>query len=154
MSKLIADKENKRFVANTMDMTQDDYFVIAILEMCTDPELSKRIREVKANELTWEKFKDVAEVYKRATASDNKAIMVNSNKKNWKRNQNRPPPTRAEKSSAGGATKKGTTQMNAGQININSTANSAGLKGMYPKPARKKRNGETARPDLILTRIE
>ena len=46
MSELIADKENKRFAANTADMTQDDYFVIGILEMCTDPELSKRFREV------------------------------------------------------------------------------------------------------------
>ena len=36
MSELIADKENKRFAANTADMTQDDHFVIAILEMCTD----------------------------------------------------------------------------------------------------------------------
>ena len=39
MSKLIADKENKRFTANTTDVTQDNYFVKAILEMCTDPEL-------------------------------------------------------------------------------------------------------------------
>ena len=69
-------------------MTQDDYFVIAILEMCTDPELSKRFREVKADELTWEKLKDVAEVYERATVSDNRAMLVNSNKKNWKKNQN------------------------------------------------------------------
>ena len=45
MSELIADKENERFAANTADMTQDDYFVIAILEMCTDQELSKRFRE-------------------------------------------------------------------------------------------------------------
>ena len=44
-------------------MTQDDHFVIAILEMCTDPELSKRFCEVKAEKLTWEKLKDVAEVY-------------------------------------------------------------------------------------------
>ena len=61
-----------RHAANTADMTQDDHFVIAILEMCTDPELSKRFREVKAGELTWEKLKDVAEVYERATTSDNK----------------------------------------------------------------------------------
>ena len=88
MLELIADKENERFAANTADMAQDDYFVIAILEMCTDLELSKRFREVKANELTWEKLKDVAEVYKRVTASDNRAMMVNSNKKNWKKNQN------------------------------------------------------------------
>ena len=54
--------------------------------MCTDPELSKRFCEVKTNKLTWEKLKDVAEVYKRATASDNKAMMVNSKKKNRKRN--------------------------------------------------------------------
>ena len=81
MSELITDKENKRFAANTTDMTQDNYFVIAILEMCTDPELSKRFCEVKTNELTWEKLKNVAEVYERATASDNKAMMVNSKKK-------------------------------------------------------------------------
>ena len=55
--------------------------------MCTDPELSKRFCEVKTNELTWEKLKDVAEVYERATASDNWAMLVNSNKKNWKKNQ-------------------------------------------------------------------
>ena len=35
---------------DTADMTQDDFFVIAILEMCTDPELSKS--EVKTDELT------------------------------------------------------------------------------------------------------
>ena len=68
-------------------MTQDDFFVIAILEMCTDPELSKRFCEVKTDELTWEKLKDVAEVYERASASDNRAVLVNSNKKNWKKNQ-------------------------------------------------------------------
>ena len=32
----------------------------------------------------------MAEVYERATASDNRAMMVNSNKKNWKKNQNAP----------------------------------------------------------------
>ena len=52
-------------------MTQDDFFVIAILKMCTDPELSKRFREVKTDELTWEKLRDVAKTYERATASDN-----------------------------------------------------------------------------------
>ena len=52
-------------------MTQDDFFVIAILKMCTDPELSKRFHEVKTNELTWEKLRDVAETYERATASNN-----------------------------------------------------------------------------------
>ena len=87
MSQLIAEKENERFAANTADMTSDDYFVIAILEMCTDPELSKRFGEVKTNELT-EKLKDVAEVYERATTSDNQAMLVNSNKTNWKKNQN------------------------------------------------------------------
>ena len=71
MSQLIAEKENERFAANTTD--------IAILEMCTDPELSKRFREVKTNELTWEKLRDVAETYERATASDARAMMVNSN---------------------------------------------------------------------------
>ena len=81
MSQLIAEKENKGFAANTADMTQDNYFVIAILEMCTDPELSKRFREVKTDKLTWEKLKDVAEVYERATASDNRAMLVNSIKK-------------------------------------------------------------------------
>ena len=45
MSQLITEKENERFAANTADMTQDDFFVIAILEMCTDPELSNRFRE-------------------------------------------------------------------------------------------------------------
>ena len=60
-------------------MTQDDFFVIVILEMCTDPELSKRFREVKTDELTWEKLREVAETYERATASDTRAMMVNSN---------------------------------------------------------------------------
>ena len=54
MSQLITEKENERFTANTADMTQDDFFVIAILEMCTDPELSKRFRDVKTDELTWD----------------------------------------------------------------------------------------------------
>ena len=58
MSQLIIEKENEPFVANTADMTQDDFFVIAILEMCTDPELSKRFREVKTDELTWERLRD------------------------------------------------------------------------------------------------
>ena len=53
MSQLITEKDNERFAANTADMTQDDFFVIAILEMCTNPELSKRFREVKTDELTW-----------------------------------------------------------------------------------------------------
>ena len=44
-------------------MTQDDFFVIALLEMCTDPELSKRFCEVKTDELTLEKLRDVAESY-------------------------------------------------------------------------------------------
>ena len=44
MSQPIAEKENESFAANTADMTQDDFFIIAILEMCTDPELSKRFR--------------------------------------------------------------------------------------------------------------
>ena len=30
----------------------------------------------------------MAEVYERATASDNRAMLVNSNRKNWKKNQN------------------------------------------------------------------
>ena len=55
--------------------------------MCTDPELSKRFREVKTNELTWERLKDVAEKYERATASDARAMMVNSNNRFGKRNQ-------------------------------------------------------------------
>ena len=87
MSQLITEKENKRFAANTADMTQEDFLVIAILEMCTDPELSKRFREVKTNELTWEKLRDVAETYERATASDNRAMMVNSNRRNGRKNQ-------------------------------------------------------------------
>ena len=87
MSQLITEKENERFAANTADITHDDFFVIAILEMCTDPELSKRFHEIKTNELTWEKLKDVAEVYERATASENRAMLVNSNKRNWKKNQ-------------------------------------------------------------------
>ena len=61
MSQFITEKENKRFAANTADMRQDDFFVIAILEMCTDPELSKRFREVETDKLTWEKLRDVAE---------------------------------------------------------------------------------------------
>ena len=68
-------------------MTQDDFFVIAILEMCTDPGLSKRFREVKTDKLTWEKLRDVAETYKRATASDARAMMVNSNGRYGRRNQ-------------------------------------------------------------------
>ena len=52
MSQLITEKENEMFAANPADMTQDDFFVIAILEMCTDPELFKRFREVKTDELT------------------------------------------------------------------------------------------------------
>ena len=50
MSQLITEKDNERFAAKTADMTQDDFFVIAIL----DPELSKRFREVKTNELMGE----------------------------------------------------------------------------------------------------
>ena len=87
MSQLITEKDNERFAANTTDMTQDDFFVIAILEMCTDPELSKRFREVKTDELTWERLRDVAETYERATASDTRAMMVNSNNRFGKRNQ-------------------------------------------------------------------
>ena len=87
MSQLITEKENERFAANTADMTQDYFFVIAILEMCTDPELSKRFREVKTDELTWEKLRDVAETYELATASDNRAMMVNSNRRNGRKNQ-------------------------------------------------------------------
>ena len=56
-------------------MTQDDFFIMAILEMCTDPELSKRFREVKTDKLTWERLKDVAETYERATASDARAMI-------------------------------------------------------------------------------
>ena len=55
--------------------------------MCTDPELSKRFREIKTDELTWEKLRDVAETYERATASDNRAMMVNSNRRNGRKNQ-------------------------------------------------------------------
>ena len=75
MSQLITEKENEWFAANTADMTQDDFFVIAILEMCTDPELSKRFREVKTDELTWERLRDVAEMHERATASDARATV-------------------------------------------------------------------------------
>ena len=63
MSQLITEKENERFADNTADMTQDDFFVIAILEMCTDPELSKRFREVKTDKLTWEKLKDLSLIH-------------------------------------------------------------------------------------------
>ena len=87
MSQLITKKENERFAANTADMTQDDFFVIAILEMCTDPELSKRFRVVKTDEFTWERLRDVAEKYERATASDARAMMVNSNNRFGKKNQ-------------------------------------------------------------------
>ena len=79
MSQLITEKENERFTANTADMTQDDFFIIAILEMRMDPELS--------DELTWEKLRVVAETYERATASDNRAMMVNSNRRNGRKNQ-------------------------------------------------------------------
>ena len=87
MSQLITKKENERFATNTADMTQDDFFVKAILEMCTDPELSKRFCEVKTNELTWEKLRDVAETYERATASDKRAMMINSNRRNGRKNK-------------------------------------------------------------------
>ena len=87
MSQLITEKDNERFAANTADMTQDDFFVIAILEMCTDPELSKRFREVKTDDLTWEKLREVAETYERATASDTRAMMVNSGNRFGKRGQ-------------------------------------------------------------------
>ena len=87
MSQLITEKDNERFAANTADMTQDDFFVIAILEMCTDPELSKRFREVKTDDLTCEKLREVAETYERATASDTRAMMVNSNNRFGKRGQ-------------------------------------------------------------------
>ena len=66
MSQLITEKDNERFAANTADMKQHDFFVIAILQMCTDPELSKRFREVKTYDLTWEKLREVAETYERA----------------------------------------------------------------------------------------
>ena len=55
--------------------------------MCTDPELSKRFREVKTDELTWERLRGVAETYERATASDARAMMVNSKSRFGKRNQ-------------------------------------------------------------------
>ena len=87
MSQLITEKDNDRCAANTADMTQDDFFVIAILEMCTNPELSKRFREVKTDDLTWEKLREVAETYERATASDTRAMMVNSGNKFGKRGQ-------------------------------------------------------------------
>ena len=87
MSQLITEKENERFAGNTADMTQDDFFVIAILEMCTDPELSKRFHEVKTDELTWERLRDVAETYQRATASDARAMMVNPHNRFGKKNQ-------------------------------------------------------------------
>ena len=87
MSQLITEKDNERFAANTADMTQDDFFVIAILEMCTDPELSKRFHEAKTDELTWGKLREVAETYERATASDMRAMMVNSNNRFGKRSQ-------------------------------------------------------------------
>ena len=45
--------------------------------MCTDPELSKSFGEVKTDELTWERLRDVAETYERATASGARAMMVN-----------------------------------------------------------------------------
>ena len=146
MSQLITEKENERFAANTADMTQDDFFVIAILEMCTDPELSKKFREIKTDELTWEKLKDVAEVNERATASDNRVMLVNSNKKNWKNNQ-------STQSNASDATGRATRKENAEPTKRNSTANSARLKDMYPKPASKRSRGTTATKSLV-TRIK
>ena len=77
-------------------------------------------------------------------------MMDNSNKKNWKRNQNVPATNTSKEKQCWRFNKKGTTQKNAGQRKTNSTANSAGLKDMYPKPARKKRPGITACPDLII----
>ena len=55
--------------------------------MCTDPELSKRFCEVKTDKPTWEKLRDVTETYERATASDARAMMVNSNGRYGRRNQ-------------------------------------------------------------------
>ena len=57
--------------------------------MCTDPELSKRFREVKTDELTWESYweNSLGRTHERATASDARAMMVNSNDRFGKRNQ-------------------------------------------------------------------
>ena len=144
MSQLIAEKENERFAANTADMTQDDFFVIAILEMCTDPELSKRFREVKTDELTWEKLKDVAEVYE--TTEPCWSIPT---KGTGRRTRVHRTPTQ---NSVTGAPGRGTQQKIAEQIKRNSTANSAKLKDTYPKLARKRNPGATATKNLA-TRI-
>ena len=145
MSQLITEKENERFAANTADMTQDDFFVIAILEMCTDPELSKRFGEVKTDELTWEKFRDVVETYQRATASNNRAMMVNPIEEMGER-------TRAHKArarnNATDATGRATRRKTAEPTKRNSIANSAELKGTYLKPARRKKQRETATKNM------
>ena len=48
---------------------------------------TQQFREVKTDELTRERLRDVAETYKRATASDTRAMMVNSNNIFGKRSQ-------------------------------------------------------------------
>ena len=42
---------------------------------------------MKTDDLTWEKLREVAEMYERATASDTRAMMVNSNNRFGKRSQ-------------------------------------------------------------------
>ena len=82
----------------------------------------------------------MAEVYERATASDNRAMMVNSNKRNWKKTRTR---KAQAQSNALDATGRATRQENAEPTKRNSIANSAELKDTYPKPARRKKQRAT-----------
>ena len=145
MSQLITEKENERFAANTADMTQDDFFVIAILEMCTEPELSKRFREVKTDELTWERLRDVAETYERATAFDARAMMVNSNRRNGRKNQITQG-TSTEQCYR--CNRKGLTAKDCRTDKEKLYSNCVELKDTYPKPVRKKKQRATATRNL------
>ena len=71
--------------------------------------------------------------------------MINSNKKNWKKNQNTPSSTTSRDKQCWRCNKKGTTQKNAEQTKTSSTANSAKPQNMYPKLAKRKRTGRTVR---------
>ena len=75
----------------------------------------------------------MAETYERATASDNRAMMVNSNRRNGRK-------TRAHKAlarnNATDATRKATRRKIAEPTRRNSIANSVELKDTHLKPAR------------------
>ena len=118
--------------------------------MCTDPELSKRFCEVKTDELTWERLRDVAETYERATASDARTMMVNSNGRYGRGTRAHKAPSSRH---ATGAARKATRQKIAEPTRRSSIANSAKLKDTHPKLARSKKQRTTATRDLE-TRIK